>query len=315
MLTGMPRIVTLTLNPALDLSAEAEEVVHEHKIRCENARFDPGGGGVNVARVLTRFGVPCVAVYPSGGLTGQLLGQLLDGEGVARRSLPAGGLTRESVTILERGTGHEFRFVLSGPTLEAAAAQACMEVAREIEPGGFVVASGSLPPGVDDGYYARLADVVAEQGARYVVDTSGPALRMALERGLWLAKPNRRELEELTGRAVPDGRAVAEAARALVASGRVEVLVVSLGAEGALLTNAETQLVAAPPPVEVRSAVGAGDSFTAGLVTGVTRGEPLERAFARAVASGTAALLTPGTELCRPEDAERLLAQVKVERV
>lgn len=312
----MPPIVTLTLNPALDVSTATAHVSPEHKLRCDAARFDPGGGGLNVARVVRELGGDSLALYPRGGPSGALLEQLLDARGVPRRAISIAGFTRESFTVLEKNSGQEYRFVLPGPVLTEAEWQACLDMLAEASVGaGFIVASGSLPPGAPVDFYARVARVAKGLGVRCVVDSGGETLKAALAEGVYFAKPNRREFRELTGVAGDDVASLAPAARSFVEKGAVEVLVVSMGADGALLTTRDTQLRAVPPPVETSSSVGAGDSFVAGMSYALARGLPPTEAFRWGVASGTAALITAGTELCRRGDVERLLAQVRPEPV
>ncbi|XXF75708.1 1-phosphofructokinase family hexose kinase [Myxococcaceae bacterium GXIMD 01537] len=312
----MPRIVTLTLNPALDVSTSTAEVTPEHKLRCDEARFDPGGGGLNVARVVRELGGESLAVYPRGGPTGDLLEQLLEARGVTRRPIAISGFTRESFTVAETRSGREFRFVLPGPAMTQPEWQGCLDTLVEAAEGAsFLVASGSLVPGVPVDFYARVARLAKKLGVRCVVDTSGEPLKAALAEGVFLAKPNRREFRALSGVASDEVAALAPAARALVERGEAQVLVVSMGAEGALLTLRGTQLRAVPPPVATNSSVGAGDSFVAGMTYAMARGIEAADAFRWGVAAGTAALLTAGTELCRRGDTERLLAQVRPEPV
>ncbi|WP_164014794.1 1-phosphofructokinase family hexose kinase [Pyxidicoccus trucidator] len=308
----MAHIVTLTLNPAIDVATSVPEVTPEHKLRCGPARMDPGGGGINVARVVRELGGESIAVYTRGGPTGHLLEHLLEEKGLLRRSIPVEGYTRESFTVAEGTSSREYRFILPGPTLSEREWQRCLDAVAEVAVGAaFIVASGSLPPGVPEDFYARLARMGKRQDVRVVVDTNGPPLRAALEEGVFLAKPNRRELKDLTGMKTEDLATQAEAARELVARGRAEVLAVSMGADGALLTTREGQLRATPPPVETHSSVGAGDSFVAGLTLALARGKTPEDALRWGIAAGTAALLSQGTDLCHRADAERLFALVK----
>jgi len=307
----MPHIVTLTLNPAIDVATSVPTVTPEHKLRCGAVRRDPGGGGINVARVVRELGGESIAVYTRGGATGLLLEELLEEKGLLRRSIPVEGGTRESFTVAEGTSAREYRFILPGPVLSEKEWQRCLDAVADVSVGAaFVVASGSLPQGVPDDFYARVARLARRLGVRAVVDTSGPPLAAALEEGVYLAKPNRRELRELTGLAAEDLATQAAAARELVARGRAEVLAVSMGADGALLTTRDGQLRATTPPVETHSSVGAGDSFLAGLTLALARGRPHDEALRWGIASGTAALLSQGTDLCRRVDVERLFTQV-----
>jgi len=305
----MRPIVTLTLNPAIDGSSETDIVRHTRKIRTSNERFDPGGGGINVARVVSELGGAAKAIYLAGGITGAVLDELLRERGIDRRSIPIKDHTRISHTVFEHSTGREYRFVPEGPSVGEQEWQAILRAAEQTEC-DYVVGSGSLPRGVPDDFYARLAVIVARKGARLVLDTSGPALRSALDQGrLHLVKPSAGEFEALVGRRLSAAEIV-EAASRMVMAGQAEMIAVTRGHEGAILAT-RTGVTALPAlPVQVRSAVGAGDSFLAAMTLGLAEGRSPVEAFMRGVAGGTAAVLTPGTGLCRREDVERLYGDV-----
>lgn len=301
-------IVTLTMNPALDVSSTVDRVVSEHKLRCGPSRFDPGGGGVNVSRAIRNLGGSSIAVYPLGGPTGQAYRGFLEAAGVVGRVITIAGNTRESFTVDETSTGEQFRFVLQGPEFREPEWRACLSVVGDHLPvGGFLVASGSLPPGVPDDFYAQLARICGEHDIRLVVDASGPALAAALAGGVFLIKPSRDELGELVGAPGElDRPEQVEAAHSIVADGRAEVVALTLGAAGAILVTADDELHLPTPQIEVVSAVGAGDAFLAGLVLRLAEGRPIAEAFRTAVAAGSATAMLPATELCRPEDVARL---------
>lgn len=309
----MSKIVTLTLNPALDVFTSTGRIVESHKLRCEAPRFDPGGGGINVARVARRLGANTLAVFPAGGATGEHLHALLQGEQVPCRRVAIAGETRESFSVSEASSGREFRFVLPGPTLSDAEVQACIAAcAEEAGEGDWLVASGSLPPGASPDVYARLARAT---GAQLAVDTSGGALVAALAQGVALVKPSLRELRELTGEALPSQGEWLTACRELVTHGHARVVALSLGADGAMLVTGEVALRARALQVPVASSIGAGDSFLAGLLVALQGTQDLKEAFATAMAAGAAALLEPGTALCRPQDVARLRQQVDVTEI
>ncbi len=306
-----PDILTLTLNPALDLSTSTDKVMATHKLRCAVAHYHPGGGGINVARVVHRLGSPCLAIYPSGGVSGQRLGQLLDQEQLPHHGWRVAGETRENFSVHESASGHDFRFVLPGPTLSATEWQAGLDhVAGLAAPPAYVVASGSLPPGVPPDFYARLARLAKARGSRMVVDTSGPALEAALAEGVYLFKPSLRELRELTGRPLETAAQQREAAQDIIARGQAGIVALSLGADGAMLVTADKALRAPALQVQVASTIGAGDSFVGGLVWALNCRQGLEDAFRYAMAASAAALLSPGTALCQPADVARLSAEV-----
>ncbi len=307
----MKAIVTLTLNPAIDGSSEAETVRHTNKVRTSNERYDPGGGGINVARVVQELGGEALALYMAGGATGDVLDSLLDECRVPRRRVPIEGHTRISHVVHERSSGKEFRFVAEGPVLRETELADCLAALEEIDC-DYLVASGSLPRGVPEDFYGHVADVAARRGARFVLDTSGPALRAALDHGgLHLIKPSHGEFEALVGRELDGPDAIAAAAKAFVARGGVEMIAVTLGHQGAVLATADEAYCRDVPAVKARSAVGAGDSFVAGMTFGLASGMTPREAFLLGMAAGTATVLTPGTQLCRREDVERLFDTLK----
>ncbi|RVW03262.1 1-phosphofructokinase family hexose kinase [Rhodococcus spongiicola] len=302
----MPAIVTLTMNPALDVSTTAPRVGPTNKIRCATPRYDPGGGGINVARIVRVLGEPVVAVFPVGSATGEVLGGLLDREGVWSRRVPIDGATRECFTVDEDCTGDQYRFVLPGPHLSRAQQEQCLSVLAEVaRDARYLVASGSLPPGAPPDFYDRVAGLARNLGARCVLDTSGEPLRQC-GAGVYLLKPSLRELRELVGEELTSEDEQVAAAGALVEAGRCEVVVLSLGADGALAVTADSAIRFAAIPVAARSGVGAGDAMLAGITVGLARNRPLHDAVRLGTAAGAAMLTTPGTRACRREDIENL---------
>jgi 6-phosphofructokinase 2 len=300
------RIATLTLNPTIDTALEAEEMVHTDKIRTAGERIDPGGGGINVARVLVRFGVPVQAIFMAGGSTGRLLDRLLQREGVERTYVPIAGETRVSVTVYERSTGREYRLVPEGPVLSDPEWEDCLARIANVECDYFV-ASGSLPKGVPQDFYARVAKILADRSIKFVLDTSADELKLALRsKEIFLVKPSRTELETLIGRRLYNAEAIVEAASELIAAGETEHVAVTVGEEGAVLVQSSGAEFMAAIPVETRSAVGAGDSFLAAMTYAFACGSDSLTALRLAVAAGAAATLSPGTDLCHPWDVARL---------
>ncbi|HAL37132.1 MAG TPA: phosphofructokinase [Polaromonas sp.] len=306
-------ILTVTMNPALDVSTSTDKVTDTHKLRCTAAKLHPGGGGINVARVVQRLGGDCLALYPAGGAKGQLLRQMLDQEQVRSHCVAIADETRESFSVHEVSSGRDFRFVLPGPALTPLEWEACLEYVSVLEvPPRYLVASGSLPPGVPDDFYARLARLARARGSLVVVDTSGPALAAALAEGVYLVKPSLRELRDLTGRPLTTEPQWREAARQIIKDGQAQVVALSLGEDGALLVTADRTLRAQSVPVKVESSIGAGDSFVGGLIWALNRNADLEQAFRYGMAAGAAAMLTAGTALGQAADVERLHNEVTV---
>jgi 6-phosphofructokinase 2 len=307
-------IVTLTINPSIDVFTSADRIVPVHKVRCTAERRNAGGGGINVARVVRRMGGDVAAAYPTGPVIGQLLRRLVDEEGIESVTVPISGETREDFTAFDAEAKHEYRFVLPGPLLSdgewrkcLSAFETCAAKAR------FVVASGSLPPGAPDDFHARSAAMTKKAGARFVVDASGPAFKAALDEGVFLTKPNLRELQEYLGEPLEDRQDWIDACRRLVLMRRAEVVALTLGHRGALLVTQDRAWFAEPLPVNPQSTVGAGDSFLGAMIWALAAGRDLQDAFRHGVAGGSAALMRPGTDLCRVQDVERLLPQVRLQ--
>jgi len=303
-------IVTLTMNPSIDGSAETDVVRPIHKIRTVAERYNPGGGGVNVARVVTELQGSAKALYLAGGVTGDVLDRLLEIASIPRQRIPVRDHTRISHTVFERSSGLEYRFVPEGPQVQEAEWRECLNALREIDC-DYLVASGSLPRGVPDEFYALVVDIAEKKGAKLVLDTSGAALRTTLKRGVHLVKPSLSELEMLSERKLQTPALQEAAARELVRSRAADLVALTLGREGALLVSDRGALRLAAPDVVAKSAVGAGDSFVAAMTLGLAQGRAPHDAFAYGVAAGSAAVLTTGTGLCRRDDVERLYDEVK----
>ncbi|MGB8719462.1 MAG: 1-phosphofructokinase family hexose kinase [Desulfobacterales bacterium] len=303
----MKTIVSMALNPAIDKSSSVEHVVAERKLYCKPPRFEPGGGGVNVSRAIKKLGGESILLYPAGGLAGERLKELLDQEGLDHRPFPIEGLIRESLVILEESTGQQYRFGMPGPEFQEKEWEQFLQELSAIDPSpDYLVASGSLPPGVPTDFYARVARIGKDRGAKTIIDVAGEALEQALKQGVYLIKPNVGEFRELVGKNIKEKSQIKAEAQKIVQSGRCEVLVISLGAAGALMVSAQFTEHILPPTVPIVSKVGAGDSMVAGIVLSLAQGKPLRESVLFGVAAGTAAVMTPGTELCRREDAERL---------
>ncbi|MCW1382058.1 1-phosphofructokinase family hexose kinase [Novosphingobium sp. KCTC 2891] len=309
----MPVIATLTMNPTIDVAYEVERVFHTHKMRTLGEFYAPGGGGINVARVFVRLGGNARCIYLSGGATGGALDGLIDQHQLVRTRVPIAGQTRVAMDALETSTGKEYRFTPAGPHVEEAEWQACLDALDGAEC-DWLVASGSLPRGVPDDFYALVAQRMAARGIRMVLDSSGEALRQGLAGGgIALVKPSRGELEGLVGQKLPTPEAVADAALALVTNGQAQIVAATLGHEGAVLAHEGGTLYAPALPIEAKSAVGAGDSFVAGMVYALATDASAEEAFRHGVAAGSAAVLRAGTDLARADDIARLLPQVRLD--
>lgn len=304
----MTRIATLTLNPAMDLAVRTPRVVATEKLRCSAPRHDPGGGGINVARVVSTLGGDALAVYPAGGPFGEMLRRALDAIGLAHLPVAISGDTRESFTVDEQASGLQYRFVLPGPRLSEQERLGCLAALRGLHPApAYLVVSGSFTPGIEPSFFDELLALAGQVGARLVVDLSGEPLAYAARRGgAYLIKPSLNELASLIGRMPESEREQEGALRELIAAGAAEVIVLSLGAAGALYASGDRLERIAAPSVPMVSAVGAGDSMLGAVVLALAQGRELGDAVRYGVAAGAATVMRPGTQLCLREDVERL---------
>lgn len=307
----METVVTLTMNPSLDISTSINSVAPELKLRCNAPTFHPGGGGINVSRAIQFLGGDSIAVYTAGGHTGHMLTQLLDEEQISNRPIPIDGLTREGFAVYEESSTLQYRFNMPGPELDADEWITCLEAVFDLNP-KYIVASGSLPPGVPIEFYGEVTRYAKQYDIRVIVDTAGDALKRAFGKGVYLMKPNLRELELFSGEAITGEDHIREVARRLIAEGLTEVIVVSMGAAGASLITKNDYAHMRAPIVQIQSKVGAGDSMVGGLVMALAEGRDLLDAVRFGIAAGTAAVMTPGTELCRETDTRRLYEQITV---
>ncbi len=305
------RVVTLTLNPAIDLSAATPRLEPLQKLRCTNMRRDPGGGGINVARVIARLGGAVTAIFPSGGISGKLLEQLLRAEGLSQIAIRTELETREDITIFEEQSGQQYRFVMPGSALSAAEQGTVLDALGGAK-AQIVVLSGSLPQETPAAIYGEIAKASRARGQHLIVDSSGAALKAALAAGVFLIKPNARELSALSPGALTSEASLIEAARAIVAGGGAEFVALTLADRGARLIGHNEVLRATAPKVTALSTVGAGDSFTGGFAWALAHKQELAQCLRYGVAAGTAALLGHGTELAKADDVHRLARVIEV---
>ena len=302
-------IITVTLNPAIDKSTVATKLKPESKLRCAEVLNEPGGGGINVSKALKKLGLASVALFPSGGYNGEMLKGLLAAEEIQFRSVNSSVETRENWVVLESETNHQFRFTFPGRAFEEQVVKDLIENIRSFSP-EYVVASGSLPPGLPDYFYGLIVKTAASVGAKCIVDTSGPALQALKGKNVFLIKPNISELCKMLN--IPDLaiNEVPDAAQQAVRDGFAEIIVVSMGGDGAWMVTHEKKYFALAPAVEKKSTVGAGDSMVAGITYMLQQKQPLKQALNFGVACGSAATMNDGTQLFRLEDAKRLYEEI-----
>jgi 6-phosphofructokinase 2 len=308
-------IATVTLNPSLDKTVTVEGLVIDEANRWTSLRRDPGGKGINVSRVLHELGNETIAYGFIGGIDGQILEHLLGEQGVPHDFTPINGQIRSNFIITNLKTRRQTRIDAPGPHVSRDELEDLVGKLTHIKPKpDFLVLAGSVPPGVPDDIYTQLIEEAKKHGVKTVLDSDDEWLKEGIKAKPNVIKPNVHETEELLGEKLRDEAAIIQALRTLVTQG-IEVVAISRGKDGLIVANGGKILKVIPPQVEIRSTVGAGDSAVAGLVLKLSQGDGIEEACRLAVAAGTAATLTPGTELCRRQDVERLLPQVKVENL
>ena len=303
-------ILTVTLNPALDLTTSVASIKPLQKLRCTEPRLDPGGGGINVSRAIRELGGESHSFVAIGGHTGDQLRDVLRHTGLSVEYWPLIGETRTSITVMSQETGLPYRFVLPGPTLSPFEATAILDrlTSHIRRNSSYVVASGSLPPGVPEDFYAHLASRTRAFGGRFIIDSHGGALRSATKERPYLVRLNHLEAQELVGGDFD--LAAHTLAKQLIERDLTEVAIITLGERGAIVATRERQIEITPPVVTVRSGVGAGDSFVGALVFGLANGWPLEDAARYGVAAAAAAVTTEATELCKRETVDAFFAQI-----
>ncbi|MFC0775095.1 1-phosphofructokinase family hexose kinase [Terrimonas alba] len=306
----MTSIITITFSPCIDKSTSVHSLIPEKKLKCSTPKLEPGGGGINVARAIKKLGGEATAIFPSGGYTGKFLNHLIEKENILSIIIETANETRENIIVVDQSTNNQYRFGMPGTTLTESEWQHSVKAVEEACNGGYLVASGSLPPGVPTDIYSRLAKIAHNKNAKFIVDASGDALKYAVKEGVYLLKPNLGELSSLAGLKWIDADKAEEVARHVIDKFHCEIIVVSMGADGAMLVTAKDSFRMKTPKVERKSTVGAGDSMVAGIVFSLNNGKNLKNALAYGIACGTAATLNPGTELCKKDDADRLYLQI-----
>ena len=302
------KILSVSLNPAVDISCTAEAVEPTIKVRTSNQVEDPGGCGVNVARVIATLGGRPELLYLAGGATGALLREILGSLPVKQHRVVSSASTRISYTVRDLKQGLEYRFIPEGPAINRNEFQQVLDIVEQMD-FDYIVTTGSLPKHAPQDAYAQIAQIAARKGARVILDSSGRALSETLEQAsVFLIKPSLEEMEQLIGKPLDPEQAGEEALK-IVRRGSAENIVVSMGAQGALLAMTSGVSFGSAPSVTPGSAVGAGDSFVAAMTFALANDIEIEEAFHLGIAAGSAAVMTTGTQLCRREDVVRLYKQ------
>lgn len=307
----MSTIITITFSPSIDKSTSVTSLISDKKMRCTSPKLEPGGGGINVARVIKRLGGEVTAVFPSGGYTGMFFNHLLENEKVPFVSIQTKNETRENFVILDESTNKQFRFGMPNNEILEKEWNDCLKAIENHQNVDFIIASGSLPPGIPLDIYTELSKMAKLKTAKFIVDTSGEALKNAVDEGVYLLKPNLEELRFLLQIEDLKPENIEFAAKAFIKQNYIEIIVVSLGANGAMLITKNETHTLKPPKVKVKSTVGAGDSMVAGIVFGLSNNLSLQECLQYGIACGTATTMNLGSALCDKRDVEKLLKLLK----
>ena len=302
-------ILTVTLNPAIDKSTITDLIQPEAKQRCTDVLNEPGGGGLNVSKALKKLEAASVALFPAGGHNGEMLKGLLTAAEIPFHSINSSVETRENWVVLESETNHQFWFTFPGKSIEEQVIKNLIDDILSYSP-AYVVASGSLPPGLPDYFYGLIVKTANAVGAKCIVDTSGPALQALKGKKAFLIKPNTSELCKMLSVETLQNNEVPDAAQQAVRDGFAELIAVSMGPDGAWLVTAEKKYFASAPIVKKKSTVGAGDSMVAGITYMLQQQQPLQQVINFGVACGSAATMNEGTQLFTIEDVQQLYEQI-----
>ena len=308
-------IATITLNPSLDRTITVHGLIVDEANRWTSLQRYAGGKGIDVSRAIHEMGSRTMAYGFIGGPDGRTMEILLDEEGVPFSFTPIEQETRTNFIITDTRTSQQTRINAPGPHISKKELERLLRKLRGIHPQpDMIVAGGSAPPGVPVNIYYDIVLEAKKNGVRAIVDSESQWLEEGMKAKPYLIKPNVHEAEELLKRELPTEEAIIQAALDLIETD-IEVVVISRGKDGLIAATKEQMVKAVPPPVKIRSTVGAGDCTIAGLALKLAKGEPLIKACRLAVAMGSATALTPGVELCHKADVERLLPQITIQEI
>lgn len=311
-LSRTKKVLTITVNPCVDKISSVNGIIPEKKLRCKLPEYEPGGGGINVSRALKRLETESLALFMSGGRTGKLLEELLQQENLQLFPFYTETETRENFIVTDTSNNQQFRFGFPGETISEREQAEFLNILEEIKDFPEIsVISGSLPDGVNPHFIKDIIQVCKGKKSKVIVDTSGKSLEIAVQEGVYLLKPNIGELADLTGHTDLTDSMLDKAALELLNRGSAEVIVVSLGASGAMLFYNTEKIYCPAPIVRVRSTVGAGDSMVAGMISVLTRSGSMEEMLRMGVACGSATTMAEGTGLFQTQNVFKLLQDLE----
>ena len=308
-------ILTLTLNPAVDLYLSVRKLVTDDVNRVLWFRRDPGGKGINVSRVIREMGGESIAVCLLGGETGEEIFRNLNATGIWVERIPVEGTTRTNIAIKEEATGRLIKLNEKGASVTGRILQTCLKrIERLCHREDLVALCGSLPPGAPTALYATFIRRLRGKGVRILLDADGEVLGEGLRAMPAFIKPKLHELTRLTRRPLRTLHERLQACRYLLVRG-MEGILLSMGKEGALLVSRKGSWLAGTPQVKVGSAIGAGDSLVGGFLLGLSQKKDLPESLRLGMACGTATAITPATELCHRQDVRRFLPAITLQPI
>ena len=306
------KVLTLTMNPVLDRNTSVKIVMPDKKVRCSKPELKPGGGGINVSSAIQKLGYESAACVLAGGTNRGKMEDLLSKLNIKTHIVDSGTDSRENLLVCDETTNQMYRFIMPGEDVITEEEKILQEIKDIAINYNYVVASGSLLPGISTDFYANLAKFFKENDIKFILDASGAALKNAIQEGVYLIKPNLRELANLVGKDKLTGIDQEIAAQEILEKQQANIIVLSLGAKGAMLAqHGHVIEYVSPPTMPIVSSVGAGDSMVGGIVAGFIKGFWPTEAIRYGVAAGTAAAMQPGSELCTKEDTDRIWKWLK----
>lgn len=305
------KVVTLTINPALDKSATVQKMTPFDKLVCHNITYHSGGGGVNISRVLHRLGIESHCIFPYGGKTGEHLIDLLEEEHVKVFASAISIWTRENFAVFDKSTSLQYRFGMPTESFIETEMEALEKLIYEqVKDNDIFVISGSLPKGLPINYYSKIISQLKAKEVKVIVDTSGAVFNEVLQNELFLIKPNQKELARLAGKESLSKKEREAFALKMVTDKIAQYVVVSLGKDGAFIAHKNGIEYVKAPKISVKSTIGAGDSMVAGLIYGIIKEETSKNMLRWGVACGVAATISEGSDLAHKKNIDVMLNQI-----
>lgn len=311
MIFSTPPIVSLSLNPAIDLTYEINDLEHDQKTRATSTHYDPGGTGINVGRALEKLEANSSTCCITAGKMGEFLHSMLEQELNNVSILQVEGETRINTTLIQQTPQYQYEINAAGPSITADQLDKIINQFLLLCQQGIGVLTGSLPPGIPDSTYQSINTALQKQGGRCIIDAPVAVMKKALLSNPFLIKPNQHELEVLTNKTLTSIEQVAIEAREFVKQG-TQYVCVSLADKGAILTGPDNSYYCNSPDIKLHSTVGAGDSMVAGLAYTFAQNKTPEQALKFAVACGAGTAMQPGTQLFHINDLANLSEQISI---